>query len=99
MLNPLERHAAVERFLNTQTDEEWARLRNVLLEDTPVRIIVTIQGGNYQGATATGPIDLSILDYDNWAACDKDHADEAQYYAELEKEIERLKTDPSATLI
>lgn len=99
MLNPLERHAAVERFLNAQTDEEWARLRNAILEDMPVRIIVTINGGNYQGAAATGPIDLSVLDYDNWKACDDDHQEEAAYYADLEAEVEKLKNDPNATLI
>lgn len=99
MINPLERHAVVERFLNNQTDEKWAKLRNILLADVPVCIIVTIEGGNYQGAAATGPIDLSVLDYDNWKACDEDHQDEAAYYANLEAEVENLKNDPNTTLI
>jgi hypothetical protein len=99
MLNPLERRAFLERFLNNQTDAEWARLRNAILDDIPVRVIVTIQGGNYQGAAATGPIDLGVLDYDNWEACGDDHQDEAEYYADLEAEVEKLKNDSGATLI
>src|SRR5688572_23524108 len=99
MLNPLERHAAVERFLNDQTGAEWVRLRNVLLEDMPVRVIITIDGGNYQGAAATGPVVLNVLDYDNWRACDEEHEDEAKYYAELEAEVEGLKTDPTAVFL
>lgn len=99
MLNPLERHAAVQRFLDNQADDEWTRLRNVLLEDMPVRIIITIQGGNYQGAATTGPIGLDVLDYDNWRACDEDHQEDAEYYADLEAEVEKLKNDPNTTLI
>ncbi len=99
MLNPLERHAAVERFLNNQTDDEWRRLRNVLLGDDPVRMIVTIDGGNYQGAAATGPIEMSVLDYDNWRVCDSEHHDEAEYYAQLEAEVEQMKNDPTAALV
>jgi len=98
MLNPLKRRAAVEQFLNDQSDEEWLRLRNVILDDHPLRVIVTIQGGNYQGAAATGPVVVEILDYDNWKACDEAHQDEAQYYADLEAEVERLQADPTATL-
>jgi hypothetical protein len=99
MLYPVQRYVAVEQFLNNQTDEEWARLRNVLLKDMPVRVIITIQGGNYQGAAATGPIDLGVLDYDNWKACGDDDQDEAEYYADLEAEVEKLKNDSGATLI
>lgn len=65
----------------------------------PLRAIVTIQGGNYQGAIASGPIELSVLDYDNWEACDEGHEDEAKHYAELEAEVERLKTDPTNILL
>jgi hypothetical protein len=96
---PTERLAAVERFLSKPSDEEWAKLRNVILSDHPLRVIVTIEGGNYQGAVATGPIDLSVLDIDNWEACDEAHNDEAEYYAKLETEVERLQADPTATLL
>jgi len=99
MLGISERCRAVEQFLNNQTDEEWTRLRNVILEDMPLRVIVTIDGGNYQGAAATGPVIVEILDYDNWKACDEGHQDEAQYYANLEAEVERLQADPTATLL
>lgn len=99
MLNPSERPAAVEQFLNNQTDEEWATLRNVLLSDMPLRVIVTIDGGNYQGAAATGPIEIEVLDYDNWRACDEGHENEAEYYAKLETEVEQLKDDPSSVLL
>jgi hypothetical protein len=99
MLNPSERRSAVERFLRSPSDEEWRTLRNVILEDVPLRVIVTIEGGNYQGAAATGPVVLEILDYDNWKACDEAHQDEAKYYADLEAELERLIVDPTATLL
>ena len=45
MISPSERCSAVEQFLNNQSDEEWTRLRNVMLEDMPLRVIVTIDGG------------------------------------------------------
>lgn len=32
-LNPLERYAVVERFMNCQTDEEWEWLRRTLASD------------------------------------------------------------------
>ena len=99
MLHPSDRHAAVEQFLNNQSDEEWTRLRNVMLEDMPLRVIVTIDGGNYQGAAATGPVELEVLDYDNWLASDEGHEGEAEYYAKLETEVERLKDDPTAVLL
>ena len=99
MLNPLERRAAVEQFLNNQSDEDWTRLRNVLFEDMPLRVIVTIDGGNYRGAVATGPVEIEVLDYDNWRACDEGHKEEAEYYAKLETEVERLKDDPSSVLL
>ncbi len=67
---------------------------------------MTIEGGNYQGAVANGPIDLSILDYDNWEVCDETHEDDAEHYAELaehyaesEAEVERLKADHTTTLL
>ena len=63
----------------------------------PLRVIVAIQGGNYQGAIASGPIELSVLDYDNWEACDE--GNDAKHYAELEAEFERLKTDPTNILL
>jgi hypothetical protein len=65
----------------------------------PLHVIVTIEGGNYQGAAATGPVVIEVLDYDNWRACDTGHEDEAEYYAKLETEVERLKDDPSAELL
>jgi hypothetical protein len=99
MLSPSERCSAVEQFLNNQTDEEWKRLRNAILEDLPLRVIVTIEGGNYQGAAATGPVVIDVLDFDNWKACDAAHQDEAKYYADLEAEVERLQADPTATLL
>lgn len=98
-LDPLERQAAVQRFLDKQTDEEWKCLRNVLCADLPPRVIVTISGGSYQGAVCTANIDLDILDYDNWQACDDEaHSDEMEHYAALDGEIESLKTDPNAIL-
>jgi len=98
-LDPLERQAAVQRFLDKQTDDEWKRLRNVLCADRPPRVIVTISGGSYQGAACTANIDLDILDYDNWQGCDDEaHSDEMKHYAALEREIESLKTDPNAIL-
>jgi hypothetical protein len=98
-LDPLERQAAVNRFLDKQTDEEWQRLRNVLCADLPPRVIVTISGGSYQSAACTANIDLDILDYDNWQGCDDEaHSDEMEHFAALEREIESLKTDPSAVL-
>jgi hypothetical protein len=57
-----------------------------------------IRGGNYQGAVATGSVDLGILDYDNWQACDEGYEDEAENYASLEADVERLKSDPNAVL-
>lgn len=64
-----------------------------------MRVILTIEGGNYQGAAATGPVVVEVLDYDNWRACDEAHQDEAKYYADLEAEVERLQADPTATLL
>ncbi len=99
LLDPLERQAAVNRFLDQQTDEEWQRLRNVLCADLPPRVIVTISGGSYQSAACTANVDLDILDYDNWQGCeDEAHSDEMEHFAALEREIESLKTDPSAVL-
>lgn len=98
-LDPLERQAAVQRFLDKQTDEEWKRLRNVLCADLPPRVIVTVSGGSYRGAACTANIDLDILDYDNWQGCDDEaHSDEMEHYAALERETESLKTNPSAVL-
>ena len=94
-----DRIAAAERYLRSPSDEEWTTLRNMVLNDHPLRMIVTIQGGNYQGEAATGPVEVEVLDYDNWKACDEAHQDDAQYYADLEAEVERLRADPTATLL
>ena len=67
-------------------------------EATAPRVIVTIQGGNYQGAAATSEVNLAILDYDNWndsQCCE----DEKAYYAELEEEVARLQETPGACLL
>jgi hypothetical protein len=93
------RLAAVERFVKAPSEEEWANLRATILRDHPLRVILIIQGGNYQDAAATGPVVIEVLDYDNWKACDEAHQDEAKYYAELEAEVERLNSDPPTTLL
>jgi hypothetical protein len=93
------RIAAVERYLKAPSDEEWAKLRKMVLNDRLLRVIVIIQGGNFQGAAATGPVVVEVLDYDNWEACDEAHQDEAKYYAELEAEVERLNSDSTSTLL
>jgi hypothetical protein len=56
------------------------------------RVIIRIQGGNFQGASANTFVDLSILDIDNMNACDPVHnKNELDHYLELEQEVETLK--------
>jgi hypothetical protein len=56
------------------------------------RVIIRIQGGNFQGASANTFVDLSILDIDNMNACDPvGNKNELDYYLELEQEVETLK--------
>jgi hypothetical protein len=55
------------------------------------RVVVRIQGGNFQGASANMFVDLSILDIDNMEACDPVLNEwELNYYRGLEQEVEEL---------
>ena len=55
------------------------------------RVIVRIEGGNFQGASANMFVDLSILDIDNMDACDPVRNEwELDYYRRLEREVETL---------
>lgn len=55
------------------------------------RVIVRIEGGNFQGASANMFVDLSILDIDNMEACDPVRNEwELGYYRRLEREVETL---------
>jgi hypothetical protein len=56
------------------------------------RVIVRIEGGNFQGASANMFVNLSILDIDNMDACDPiRNKDELDYYRKLEREVETLQ--------
>ena len=55
------------------------------------RVIVRIEGGNFQGASGNMFVDLSILDIDNMEACDPvRNKRELDYYRKLEREVETL---------
>jgi hypothetical protein len=55
------------------------------------RVIVRIEGGNFQGASANMFVDLSILDIDNMDACDPvRNKRDLEYYWGLEREVETL---------
>jgi hypothetical protein len=55
------------------------------------RVIVCIEGGNFQGASANMFVDLSILDIDNMEACDPvRNKRDLDYYRKLEREVETL---------
>jgi hypothetical protein len=59
---------------------------------TAPRVIIRIEGGNFQGASANTSVDLSILDIDNKNACDPvANKDDLDYYRRLEEEVETLK--------
>jgi hypothetical protein len=60
------------------------------------RVIIRIEGGNFQGASSNMYVDLSVLDIDNKEACEANRKDERckeslAYYRYLEKELETLK--------
>ena len=56
------------------------------------RVIVRIEGGNFQGASANMFVDLSILDIDNMEACDPvRNKRDLDYYRKLEREVETLR--------
>ncbi len=57
------------------------------------RVIVRIEGGNFQGASGNMFVDLSILDIDNMKACLCDPVRtkwELGYYRRLEREVKTL---------
>jgi hypothetical protein len=55
------------------------------------RVIVRIEGGNFQGASGNMFVDLSILDIDNMEACDPVRNKwELDYYRRLEREVTSL---------
>lgn len=55
------------------------------------RVIVRIEGGNFQGASGNTFVDLSILDIDNLKACEDAHNKRGlDYYRRLEREVETL---------
>ena len=55
------------------------------------RVIIRIEGGNFQGASGNMFVNLSILDIDNMDACDPVRNKwELDYYRKLEREVEKL---------
>jgi hypothetical protein len=64
----------------------------VVQEEMVPRVIIRIEGGNFQGASANTYVYLSVLDIDNKNACDPvDNKDDLAYYRSLEKEVKKLK--------
>jgi hypothetical protein len=60
------------------------------------RVIVRIEGGNFQGASSNMYVDLSILDIDNKKASEANRKDDGckeslAYYRYLENELKTLK--------
>jgi hypothetical protein len=60
------------------------------------RVIIRIEGGNFQGASSNMYVDLSVLDIDNKEAAEANRKDAScreslAYYRYLEKEVETLK--------
>jgi hypothetical protein len=56
------------------------------------RVIIRIEGGNFQGASSNMYVDLSVLDIDNKKASEAIRDRESvAYYRYLEKEVETLK--------
>lgn len=61
------------------------QIRNV--NDFP-RVIIEVRGGVVQAVYSSEPLNLSILDHDNWEV-ETDQA-ERDYFAALERECETL---------
>jgi hypothetical protein len=57
------------------------------VNDLP-RVIVEVSGGVVQAIYSSDPINVSVLDHDNWEA-EEDQADR-DYFAALERERESL---------
>ena len=60
------------------------------------RVIIRIEGGNFQGASSNMYVDLSILDIDNKKASEANRKDDGckeslAYYRYLENELKTLK--------
>jgi hypothetical protein len=65
---------------------------NTIQGDIIPRVIIRIEGGNFQGASANTFVDLSVLDIDNKNACDPvNNKNDLDYYQKLEQEVESLK--------
>jgi len=78
-------YAKDEKFKNQQED-------NIVQEEIIPRVIIRIEGGNFQGASANTFVYLSVLDIDNKNACDPiNNKEDLDYYQSLEKEVETLK--------
>lgn len=77
-------NAAEERITDKQEGE-------TTLATAMPRVIVRIEGGNFQGASANMFVNLSILDIDNMEACDPvRNKRDLDYYRKLEREVETL---------
>ena len=57
------------------------------VNDLP-RVIVEVSGGVVQAIYSSEPINVSVLDRDNWAA--EENQAERDYFAALERECETL---------
>ena len=78
---------------------------NAFLADPPApKVILNISGGNLQGVTADGPIDVKVLDYDNLEAGDHVEFDELGYTTDecagivFTEEEERMRQEWNAAL-
>jgi hypothetical protein len=56
--------------------------------DNNIKVIAVVSGGILQSAYANIPIDLQVLDYDNFKKCDpEENKEEFEYYKELENQL------------
>jgi len=56
--------------------------------DNNIKVIAVVSGGILQSAYANIPIDLQVLDYDNFKKCDPgENKEEFEYYKELENQL------------
>lgn len=88
VMNALEPGSTLKRRFRKVINDIAERAKNT--SHLP-RIIVRIEGGNFQGASANTFVDLSILDIDNKKACQSSGDKEGlAYYRYLERELRTL---------
>lgn len=96
----IEWRSACEQIMDMiRSREEDTPEQKVPGDSGPTRVIVTIQGGTYQGHISDGPVDLDILDYDTMDQAKEDGINggnpsakkEYDELLELEQEAESLR--------